>query len=84
MESLNFNKYDWELLIASLCDIDWPVLLADLSAIDCFNTFMATVSIICQNVVPKHRTKTSHISKYHRERETLITIYRIKIVALAY
>ena len=72
MESLNFNKCDWELLITSLCDIDWSVLLADLSAIDCFNTFMTTVSIICQNVVPQHRAKTTHISKHHRERKTLM------------
>ena len=72
MESLNFNKCDWELLITSLCDIDWSVLLADLSAIDCFNTFMTTVSIICQYVVPQHRAKTTHISKHHRERKTLM------------
>ena len=30
IESLNFNKCDWELLITTLCDIDWSVLLADL------------------------------------------------------
>ena len=48
VESMNFNKCDWELLITSLCDVDWSVLLADLSAIDCFNTFMTIVSIICQ------------------------------------
>ena len=50
------------------------MLLADLSAIDCFNTFMTTVSIICQNVVPQHRAKTTHISKskHHRERKTLM------------
>ena len=72
MESLNYNRCDWELLITSLCDIDWSVLLTDLSMIDCFDTFITTVSIICQNVVPKHRAKTTHISKYHRDRITLM------------
>ena len=33
---------------------------------------MTTVSIICQNVVPQHRAKTTHISKYHRQRKTLL------------
>ena len=33
---------------------------------------MTTVSIICQNVVPQHRAKTTHISKHHRERKTLM------------
>ena len=69
IESLNFNKCDWELLITFLCDV--AVLLADLSAIDCFNIFMTTVSIICQNVVPEHRAKTTHISKHHIGKEKL-------------
>ena len=33
---------------------------------------MTTVSIICRNVVPEHRAKTTHISKYYRERKTLM------------
>ena len=72
MASLNFNKCSWDLINASLHGTDWQKLLTDLSTIDCFNSFMETVSRICLSVVPLYKKQSSRISKYYRERKTLM------------
>ena len=51
----SLNKCSWDLINASLHGTDWQKLLTDLSTIDCFNTFMETVSRICQSVVPLYK-----------------------------
>ena len=69
MASLNFNKCSWDLINASLHGTDWQKLLTELSTIDCFNSFMETVSRICLSVVPLYKKQSSRISKYYRERK---------------
>ena len=72
LASLNFNKCSWDLINASLHCTDWQILLTDLTTIDCSNTFIKTLSRICQSVVPLYKKQSCRISKYYRERKTLM------------
>ena len=53
-------------------DIDWSSILCSLDTDDCYIEFINVLSRLCYEFIPQINKSAHSISKFHRERKTLM------------